>query len=135
MKVYIRTFGAAFTGSSTPDSPLDRPWDLCINVQHLVDPNRGRGTDPKVQQDFIEKNPEAVDFIAAFADYMVHLAFAQSGFNEAAIAINCFAGHSRSVALAEILADSFRKERGYAVEVVHLTIGRKFPDAGEGEEE
>lgn len=115
-KVHIYTFGCAFTGNKTPESPTPRPWDLCLNAQHLKDPHAS-GLDPDVQKTFLMENFDEVEFIVAFADFVVNLAFRR--FSEAAISINCKCGWARSVSLAGILADHFRKF-SYEVEVVHL---------------
>lgn len=123
-KVHIQTFGCVFFGNKTPPSPLNRPWDLCFNVQHLRDPV-GEGLDPQVQRSFLDQNAGEVEFFIAFVGFVLALVFRK--FDEAAIAINCRMGWSRSVSLAEILAGYIR-ECGYEVEVVHLTHDRKPPE-------
>ena len=118
-KIHIHTFGCAYVGNQPPPSPLSRPWDLCLNAQHLRDPHDS-GLNPATRDRFLTENSEEVEFIAAFAEFMVGLVFQR--FDEAAIAINCKHGWARSVSLAEILAGYFR-EFGYEVEVVHLHHG------------
>ncbi len=115
-KVHVYTFGCAFVGNETPASPISRPWDLCINVQHLKDPHAS-GLDSGTQEAFLMENFDEVEFITAFADFTLRMVFRR--FDEAAIAINCKAGWARSVSLAEIMAEHWR-EFGYEVEVVHL---------------
>lgn len=123
-KVHIHTFGCAFVGNQVPPSPTSRPWDLCVNVQHLKDPHAS-GLDPDTQKTFLKDNLDEVEFITAFADFMIHIAL--RSFDEAAVAINCWVGWARSVSLAEILASRIR-ELGYEVEVVHLHHDQKPPD-------
>jgi len=115
-RVYIYSFGCAFVDRRPPPSPLGRPWDLCVNVQHLKDPHAS-GLKSESRRIFLEENAEDVEFITAFADFMVELAFRR--FDEAAIAFNCKHGFARSVSIAEILAEYFLL-KGYEVEVVHL---------------
>ena len=115
-RVHIYSFGCAHVDRRPPPSPLNRPWDLCVNVQHLKDPHAS-GLDPQVRNLFLELNSGEAELITTFADFMVGLAFKR--FDEAALAISCKHGFARSVSMTEVLGEHFRR-KGYEVEIVHL---------------
>jgi RNase adaptor protein for sRNA GlmZ degradation len=125
LKVYIYTFGCVFWENQPPPSPLPRPWDLCLNVQHLKDPNTGPGTDAEVRIAFWRLNRLAVSQYLAFIELVAGRA-ARRFEGEAAIAISCAGGFSRSVSLAEIAATRLRSI-GWEVVVVHMDIEKEHP--------
>ncbi len=110
--------------------PLRDP-DLMLDVRFLPNPHYERtlrpltGADPAVVE-FINRDGELDTFLARLhplLDYLLPQYLAE-GKAHLVVGIGCTGGRHRSVAITEHLAERYRADSGYLVEVVHRDVGR-----------
>ena len=108
-----------------------RDADVMFDVRFLPNPHYEpdlrplTGNDPRVVE-FINADGELDRFyerLHPLADYLLPQYLAE-GKAHLVVAIGCTGGRHRSVAIAEHLAERYREESGYLVEVVHRDVTR-----------
>jgi UPF0042 nucleotide-binding protein len=76
--------------------------------------------------DFINRDGDLEAFyehLEPLTDYLLPQ-YLEEGKAHLVVAVGCTGGRHRSVAIAEHLADRYREERGYLVEVQHRDVTR-----------
>ncbi len=108
-----------------------RDPDVMLDVRFLPNPHYERdlrpltGTDPRIVE-FINRDGELDAFyerLHPFLDYLLPQYLAE-GKAHLVLAIGCTGGRHRSVAIAEHLADRYRRAEEYLVEAVHRDVSR-----------
>jgi UPF0042 nucleotide-binding protein len=108
-----------------------RDADLMFDVRFLPNPHYDpqlrplTGADQRVV-DFINRDGDLEAFyehLEPLTDYLLPQ-YLEEGKAHLVVAVGCTGGRHRSVAIAEHLADRYREERGYLVEVQHRDVTR-----------
>ena len=108
-----------------------RNVDLAFDVRFLPNPHYESalrdltGLDAPVRE-YVEHSEGIDDFLARLIPLLDYLlpAYASEGKSHLTIGIGCTGGRHRSVVVAEKLAELYRKDDRYAVDVMHRDIGR-----------
>src|SRR5437868_12180835 len=108
-----------------------RDPDLLLDVRFLPNPHYEAelrpltGDDPRIVE-FINRSGELDEFyerLHPLLDYLLPQ-YLVEGKAHLVVAIGCTGGRHRSVAIADHLAERYREDKDYLVEVVHRDVGR-----------
>jgi UPF0042 nucleotide-binding protein len=123
LAVTFRSFGFKYGATRDPD--------LLLDVRFLPNPHYEpelrplTGDDPRIVE-FINRDGELDQFyerLHPLLDYLLPHYLAE-GKAHLVVAIGCTGGRHRSVAIADHLAERYREDKDYLVEVVHRDVNR-----------
>ena len=121
--VTLLSFGYKFGVPMDADLMFDV---RCLPNPHFVPTLRRRTGRDRAVASFMEKDAPTREFMDRLEEYLRYVVpyYVAEGKSYLTIAIGCTGGRHRSVAIAEHLADRYRPESEYLVEVVHRDINK-----------